>query len=118
MVNMNFIVTLYFHTLSDSVSISVVVCTYQPDYSTFHTQECSYQLTCYNFHHFDKHKKSLGSVSNARGMNGAIQIQLHFIYLAMYHSSGRKKERKKKKIEKKKNIGTLISKHPCKSHCI
>jgi hypothetical protein len=38
------------------------------------------------------HKKSLGSVSNTRGMNGAIQIQLHFIYLVMYHSSEKKKK--------------------------
>lgn len=90
---MSFIATLCFHTLS-TVSISVVVCNYQPDYSMFHTQECSYQLTCYNLHHFDMYKKSLGSVSNTRGMNGAIQIQLHFIHLVLYHST-EKKERKK-----------------------
>jgi hypothetical protein len=109
MENMSFIVTLCFHTLSDSIRISVVMFNYQTDYSMFHTQECSYQLTCYNLHHFDMHKKSLGSVSNTRGMNGAIQIQLHFIYLAMYHSSEKKE---------KKTIATPIGKHPCKSHCI
>jgi hypothetical protein len=96
---MSFIVTFCFHTLSDSVSISVVVCNYQPDYSMFHTQGCSYQLTCYNLHHSDMHKKTFGSVSNTRGMNGAIQIQLHFIYLAMYHSSVNKKIINKKKLQ-------------------
>jgi len=56
------------------------------------------------------HKKSLGSVSNTGGMNGAIQIQLHFIYLAVYHSSGGGK--------KKNTIATPTSKDHHQLHHI
>jgi len=35
-------------------------------------------------------------MSNTRGMNGPIQIQLHFVYLAIYHSSEKKVKQNKK----------------------